>query len=105
MASRIEIRTNVPANTEVGLARTLAKGQAAEALGIHIVEEALLPVSPKMPNPDYAAALEILKANTPQPGDTVMLPPLEIDTPNDHTVDRVLVTYWTLHESSGSGHQ
>lgn len=103
--ARIEIRTNVPANTEVGLARTIAKVQAAEQLGIHIVEETLLPVSPKMPNPDYAAALEILKANTPQVGDTVMLPPVEIDTPNDHTVDRVLVTYWTLHDTGGSGHQ
>lgn len=93
---RIEIRTQVPANTEVGLARTLAKVQAAEQLGIHILEETLLPVFPKMPNPDYAAAMEVLKANTPQIGDTVMLPPTEIDTPNDHTVDRVLVTYWDI---------
>lgn len=66
MAKRVAITTAVPAGTEVSAARNAALIQAAQQIGIHIVEETLLPT-------------------------------IEVDPPvNDHTVDRVLTTWWTI---------
>lgn len=79
-ATRIKIETPVPANTEVGHAREMARLQAASRIGLQVVEETLLPVLDQRETID---------------GDGIGLNP----GPNDSSVDRVLTTWWDIQQS------
>jgi len=76
--ARIKIETSWPANTELADALRAARLAACDAMNIHVVEQETRPAVPKIVKID------------PDGKHT------EVDSPNDHTVDRVLVTYWDV---------
>jgi hypothetical protein len=75
---RIEIKTQVPPNTEIADARRAARLAACDQFGIHIVEESITPT--------LSATITISPSGEH----------IETPTPNDHTVERTLTTFWDI---------
>lgn len=98
--ARIKVQTVVPAGTDLKAAKRAALVAAAEQLGIHIVEESLLPLMEKIPNEAKKAKFNEMAAAGAAPSPEALeaynaLPDL-VDNANDATVDRLLTTWWSL---------